>query len=206
VADLKIYGNTQSRAFRVLWVALELGIDFDLIPLGTYTGETKTPEFLKINPNGTIPAIQDGDVNLWESLAITYYLAKKHGGPLAPKDAAEDAKTFQWTLFGVDTFEKHGSALIVNAMKPENERDPAMVEQVRKAYRKPLDVLEGHLSENDYVLGERFTVADINLAATLTPAARTGFDLTTHPKVDAWVKACIGRPAAKAAREMKDPE
>lgn len=206
MADLKIYGNTASRALRVLWVVKELGVDFDLIPLGTYTGETKTPEFLKINPNGTIPAIEDGDVRIWESLAITYYLVKKHGGPLAPKDAAEDALTFQWTLWGVGTFEKHGSDLIVNAMKPEAERDPGVVEQVRQEYQAPLDVLEAHLSANDYVLGDRFTIADINLAATLVPAARTGFDLSSHPKVDAWLKSCIGRPAFKAAREMKDPE
>src|SRR4051812_41260662 len=82
---LKIYGIPRSRAFRILWMAKELGIDYDNVPIDMGKGETRTPEFLAINPNGHIPAIEDNGLVLWESMVINLYLAKKHGaGTLYP--------------------------------------------------------------------------------------------------------------------------
>ena len=81
-----------SRAFRVLWMARELGLEYENIPAHPRAGDTRKPDYLKINPNGHVPAIVDGDYVLWELLAINLYLAKKHGGPLAPTDLAEDGK------------------------------------------------------------------------------------------------------------------
>jgi len=82
---LTIYGQQQSRASRVLWLAKELGLQFEHVPVNQRAGETRKPDFMQINPNGHIPVIRDGDLVLWESLAINEYLIHKHGGPLAPK-------------------------------------------------------------------------------------------------------------------------
>ena len=76
---LRIHGTYPSRVYRVLWLANELGLDYEQVPTRFWDGSTKTPEFLAINPNGRVPAIEDGAFRLWESLAINLYLAKKHG-------------------------------------------------------------------------------------------------------------------------------
>src|SRR5438552_18333968 len=82
---LKIYGIPRSRAFRTLWMAKELGLDYENVPTDMGNGGTRTPQFLAINPNGHIPAIDDNGVVLWESMAINLYLAKTHSaGTLYP--------------------------------------------------------------------------------------------------------------------------
>src|SRR5437588_323550 len=75
---LKIYGIPRSRAFRVLWMAKELGLDYENVPIDMGKGDTRTPDYLRINPNGHIPAIDDDGFILWESMAINLYLAKKY--------------------------------------------------------------------------------------------------------------------------------
>src|SRR3984893_17585104 len=75
---LKIYGIPRSRAFRTVWMAKELGLDYENVPIGTGGEESRTPQFLAINPNGHIPAIDDDGFIVWESMAINLYLAKKH--------------------------------------------------------------------------------------------------------------------------------
>ena len=78
MSGLRIYGIARTRAFRALWVAMELGIDYEHIPLEIGSAGARTAEFLAVNPNGRLPAIDDDGFVLWESLAITLYLAKKH--------------------------------------------------------------------------------------------------------------------------------
>ena len=97
-AGLKIYGNPLSRTDRVLWAANELGLDYELVQKGGGHGDTRSAEMLALNPNGHIPVIDDGGFVLYESMAINLYLARKHGGPLAPANQEEDAKTLQLTF------------------------------------------------------------------------------------------------------------
>ena len=75
---LKIYGIPRSRAFRTLWMAKELGLEYENIAIDMGKGETRSPDYLAINPNGHIPAIDDDGVILWESMAVNLYLAKKY--------------------------------------------------------------------------------------------------------------------------------
>ena len=85
MSNLKIYGVPLSRAYRALWMANELGLDYENVPIHFADGSAKTPEYLAVNPNGRIPAIDDNGFKLWESMAINLYLAKKHGSGLLPK-------------------------------------------------------------------------------------------------------------------------
>src|ERR1700709_2160664 len=107
---LKIYGVLRSRATRAVWMAKELGLAFEHVPViqagrvpdpaaASAPLNTASPAFLAINPNGLIPPIHDEGFVWNESMAITLYLARKHGGPLAPKDAQEDALMTMWTLW-----------------------------------------------------------------------------------------------------------
>ncbi len=86
---IHLYGSRHNRAFRTYWMLEELGLAYEATPLDTQGGETRTEEFLAVNPNGHVPTLVDGEHVVWESMAINLYLARKHGGPLAP-DAPED--------------------------------------------------------------------------------------------------------------------
>src|SRR6478672_4694149 len=103
MSQLRIYGIARTRAFRVLWVAKELGLPYEHIPVEIGEAGAHKPEYLAINPNGRLPAIDDDGLVLWESLAITLYLAKKHSaGRLYPADRHDEARTWQWTLWALN--------------------------------------------------------------------------------------------------------
>src|SRR5438477_335712 len=104
---LKIYGIPRSRAFRILWMAKELGLDYENVPINFANGGTRTPEYLRINPNGHVPAIDDDGVILWESMAINLYLAKKHAaGSLYPARPEGEARAWQWSFWGMTEVER----------------------------------------------------------------------------------------------------
>ena len=98
MSGLKIYGYAASRAVRNLWMCEELGLSYEHVPVAPAGGATRTPEFLKINPSGQIPAIDDGGFKLSESLAINLYLARKHG-KLMPGTLEGEAKALQWSFW-----------------------------------------------------------------------------------------------------------
>ena len=130
---LTIYGSPMSRTFRVLWMAKELGLQYENVPLDPRKGEPRNPDFLKINPNGRVPAIKDGDFVMWESLAINLYLAKKHGGPIAPADAAEEGKALMWSMWALTELEDNIVVLVQNAlMPPDRKPDPARVDRAKE--------------------------------------------------------------------------
>src|SRR3974377_626447 len=92
MSGLKVYGVPLSRAYRVVWMATELGLCYENLPIHFADGSAKTPEYLAVNPNGRIPAIDDNGFKLWESMAINLYLAKKHGSDLSPKTMEDEAQ------------------------------------------------------------------------------------------------------------------
>jgi glutathione S-transferase len=129
--SLQIYGIARTRAFRALWVAKELGIDYEHLPIEIGDAGARTPEFLAINPNGRLPVIVDGDFVLFESLAITMYLAKKHSpGKLYPASLEGEARTWQWSLWAVTEVDRGVNIWSLHAVRlPEAERDAAKREE-----------------------------------------------------------------------------
>ena len=199
---LTIYGIPRSRAFRPLWTAHELGIPYTLHPVDMRAGQQKEPAYLAINPNGHVPAIKDGNLVLWESLAIDLYLAKKHGGPLAPKNIEEDGLMTMWSFWAVTEVEAHSLQILYNrVMKPENERDENRALECIATLRKPTAILEAHLKANGgFLVGGRFTVADLNVAAVYSYAKPAPELFEDTPHVLAWLDGALARPAAVAAR------
>jgi glutathione S-transferase len=195
---LTIYGSPMSRTFRVLWMARELGLQFEHVPLDLRKGETRTPDYLKINPNGHIPAIRDDELVLWESLAINLYLAKKHGGPLAPANLAEDGKATMWSMWALTELENSVVMLVQQSFGMPV--DAAAAEKAREAVRAPLAVLEAALGTSPYLLGARFTVADLNVAGVANGLTLAKYDLATWPKVGQWLRSCCSRQAFTDAR------
>ena len=196
--SLTIYGQTASRTSRVVWLAKELGLQFEQVPLNQRAGDTRKPDFLQINPNGHIPAIRDGDLVMWESLAINEYLIHKHGGPLAPKTNEDWGRLYMWTMWAMTEVEPQTGFIFQHTVVlPEEKRNPQIAANGREALKAPLSVLEGALAKSEYLLGNAFTVADLNVACTLSNMPRVNYDLSPWPKVAAWLPKCLSRPAAQ---------
>ena len=192
-----LYGDIRSRAHRVVWMLKELGVPYEHVPTNFLDGSTQRPEFKRVNPNGRVPALVDGELHLFESLAINLYLARKHGGPLAPIDLVEEALSTQWTLWVVTEIEK--PLLLAAANKQlfnEGLRRPEETGAMLEKLDRPFRVLDAHLSAQPYLLGDRFTVADLNVSSVLTLAPITGIELDAWPALGAWATRCLERPAA----------
>jgi glutathione S-transferase len=205
VAKLQIYGVPRSRAFRTLWLAKELGLDYDNVMVDFATGETRQQPYLAINPNGHVPAIDDNGFVLWESMAINLYLAKKHGlGTLYPKSLEDEARCWPWSLWGMTEIERHVlTAMFNRAIYPEDKRDTAAADAAEKELQHPLGVLDGAVSRSQYLIGDDFTVADLNVASILSWARPAQIDFAPFPKAADWLQRCALRPAARAARELQ---
>lgn len=216
---LTIYGCYRSRATRVIWLAEELGLPFEHVPVvqayrladpqaANAPLHTRSAEFLKVNPNGHIPSIDDDGFKLHESLAINIYLARKHGGPLAPKDAQEEGLAIMWSLWAVTECETHALNLLQHlvAYAPE-KRKPEVAEASRAALKTPFAVFDRALAEGKgYVMGERFTVADINVAEVIRYAKPAAELFEASPHVAAWVETCQSRPAFQKMWQTREAE
>ena len=203
MAPVKIYGMARTRAFRALWVAMELGIDYEHIPVEIGDAGARTPEFLAINPNGRLPAIVDGGFVLVESLAITLYLAKKHGtGTLYPAKIEAEAKAWQWTLWALTEVDRGVNIWSLHAIRlPPAERNAAKLAEALQVIAAPFEVLDEAVSKQPYLLGHDFTVADLNVAAVISRAIE--MDLSATPRLKTWLERCLERPAARKALALK---
>ncbi len=213
---LTIYGVHRSRASRPIWLAREIGLPFRHVPvIQTYRLtqpeaedaplNTRSPAYLAINPNGHIPSIDDGGFVLHESLAINLYLAKRYGGALGPADIAEDGEMTMWTLWAATEVEPHSILIVYHRSSyPPEQRNPIVAQAAVGALRKPLQVLDRKLAETGYLVGGRFTVADINVAEVVRYALPAPELFEATPAVVRWMDACHARPAFK--RMMADRE
>jgi len=200
---IKIYGPTASRAARALWMVNELGVPFEHIALEMK--DLKNPDYIKINPNGKVPAMIDGDLTLFESMAINLYLAKKYNKDgIWPSSLEDEARAYQWSFWAMTEIEKLLLTILVDMfMTPPDSRNPSAVAEAQKAVSKPFKVLNGALQGHDYLLGASFTVADLNVASVCTWARLIKFDFAPYPNVGSWLERCLSRPAFKAARGGK---
>jgi glutathione S-transferase len=198
---IKIYGVPRSRTMRCLWMAEEIGVPYENIKTNFARGEARTAEFLRINPNGHVPALEDGDVRLFESLAINLYLARKYGAALWPKSIADEGRLFQWSVWAMTELEEPlVTALVHRMFLPEAQRDATRADLAAERARKPLGVLEGALEGRAWLVGEAFGAADLNVASVLLWAPLAGIDLGPTPRTAAWLARCTARPAFARAQ------
>jgi glutathione S-transferase len=197
---IKLHGIPMSRAFRPLWLLHELGVEHENVPVN-FTGDNRKPDFLKLNPNGHIPVLQDGDFVLWESMAINLYLARRYDRGLWPKTVEDEGRTFQWSFWVMTEVETPLLAVLMNrVLLPEAQRDTKAADAAAEKLRGPLAVLDDALAGRDYLLGADFSVADLNVASVLTWARPARIDLSTTPNAAAWLQRCLSRPAVAKAR------
>ena len=204
---LTIYGALRSRVTRAVWTAKELGLAYRLVPVvqayrPSAAGAaltTRSPEFLAVNPAGQIPSIDDDGFVLHESFAISLYLARKHGGPIAPADLHEEAKAMQWSLWAATSVETRALQILQNPVGSE-VRNAAI-----EGLKAPLAVLETAVA-GGFLIGGRFTVADINVAEVVRYAQGEAGLMAAYPAVRAWLAACQGRAAFVAMMAEREAE
>ncbi len=196
-ARITLYGSMASRAHRTVWMLKELALPFRHVPVGFTDGSTRKPEFLAINPNGRVPVIDDDGFIVYESMAINLYLARKFGGPLAPVGLQQETQAQMWSFWVVTEVEKPLLFAAANRkLFPEAGRDEALVQLALAKLDRPLKVLDAHLARSPHLLGEHFTVADLNVATVMDLAPQCGIALDAWPQVKAWHQRCLARPAA----------
>ncbi len=195
--SLLLYGDSRSgNCYKIQWLAAELEINHEWREVDILAGDTRTEEFLAMNPNGKIPllALSDGRF-LAESNAIMSYLADGH--PFAGEDDYQRALILQWLFFEQYSHEPYiaTSRFIIQYLGNPPDKQATLDEKQEPGYRA-LDVMEKALndSDGDYLLGSTLTLADIALFAYTHVADEGGFDLLNYPAINAWIEAIRARP------------
>ena len=216
---ITLYGVYRSRASRPLWLLGECGASFTHVPvIQSYRLDqpkapdaplnTASPAFLAINPLGQIPALAEDGLLLSESLAITLYIARRHGGSFGPQSDAETALMEQWALFAATALE--GPALEILNTSASGGATPEAQSHIAinaEKMRRPLARLQVQLAAQPWLVSSRFTVADINTAECLRYAQSHPTLLAEFPAVQDWLERCQSRPAFKAmwAARLAEP-
>ena len=189
-----VVGATKSRAFRVMWMLEEMGIDYDHNPAGPRSDDAK-----KFNPLGKIPALVDGDEVLTDSMAIMTYLGDKHGQLTAPAGTPARARQDAMTFWLVDEFD----AILWTAAKhsfvlPENQRVPAIKDALKTEFARSAAVLSDRLT-CPFLMGDQMTIPDILAVHCINWSIGAGFP-RVDDKLGAWAKEMRDRPAFNAAQ------
>ncbi|MCY3858804.1 MAG: glutathione S-transferase family protein [Gammaproteobacteria bacterium] len=202
--SLEIFGYSQSRAFRALWMAEEIklakGVDFE----HTNSSPMPGPELdalLALNPMGQVPVIRDDGLVLRESMAINLYLAKKYG-VLSLSTLEEEALAWQWSFWVMTAVESHTlEALKYKIGMMGVEQNDEKVDVEMEALSRPLSVLEKHLSSQSHLINGSFSVADLNVASVLMWLRMGQIDTTSYDVVNKWLDSSLEREAVTAARQ-----
>ncbi|RTR29679.1 glutathione S-transferase family protein [Shewanella atlantica] len=201
---IKLYGVPRSRSLRVSWTLEELGIDWQYHFINFAKGDSRSADFLAVNPCGKVPALTDGELVLTESAAIVLHLAEKYGDRKLLPEAGSDLSAIhhRWVSFIICELEqplwtmgKHKFAL------PENLRQSSILPVAKWEFDKAAGVAENWLPDSDYLLGGSLSAADILLAHTLLWATR--FEQDIPPKLAAYRDRVTARPAMAKALEKE---
>lgn len=209
---MKLYAIPPSpNSFKVIALAQHLGLPLEVVPVDVAGGQNQSPDYLKINPNGLMPALEDGSFHLWESNAIMLYLAeKKPDSGLIPSNPQERAKVFQWMTWHNGTWSQAMAPfLIENIVKPafrQQPPDPGVLAAAQEPFHKAAKVLEGALAGKQFLVAERLTLADFAVAPNLFYSAAAGFPLADYPNIQAYGARIIsGEVWQKAIPPMPAP-
>ena len=202
MAKIRLIGAAQSRAIRVIWMLNELGLAYEHDTIAASDPRLKAPPYSTLNPNGRIPTLQVDDFTIYESLAINLYLAQRFPGDASPRGLEEQALATQWSCWAMSDVDPLITIWAMNTLiRPEAERDPAAAADARQRLERPLQALNASLAGRNWLIADRFTVADLNVAAVLNRALN--WELDTAPNVKPWLQRCWTRDAAIAARRTR---
>jgi len=199
---MKLYYDPVSpNAHKAMALIAELGLDVELVHVQLFKGEQRSPEFLRVNPNGAVPALEDDGYLLWESNAILCYLAaKKPDAGLLPSDPQARGQVDQWMYWQTNVFARAiGKIIFERLIKKFRglEPDEAKVAEGTAEVAKATAILEANLATREHLAGP-LSVADFALAPWLAMGKQAGADFSAFPHVQAWLDRLYARPSFKA--------
>jgi glutathione S-transferase len=203
---LKIWGRMSSiNVKKVVWTAQELALDIQRTEAGGLFGVVKTPEYMALNPNSLVPVIEDGDYVLWESNVIVRYLCAKHSpGDMYPTDLRErfDAERWMdWQQTTLNPASRPGFWQLVRT--PPEQRNAAVIEESNAVVEALMAVLDAHLAQRSFMVGERFTVADIPIACEIHRWFGLPQQRQSRPHVERWYDSMRARQASLGVLDMQ---
>ena len=202
-AQITLWGAGTSRTIRPIWVAEELGLSYALIPIGPRTGETQTESYTELNPKQKIPFLEDGSLQLSESVAISRYLINRYGttATMAPPASIEEqAKEDEWLSFiygeldetSLYILRRHGALAAIYG------EAPTAITAAKQYFQKQVAVADMHLRETQYLVNNKFGVGDIFLTTCLVWAESSGIDLSENLK--SYLQRMLARECYQAAK------
>ena len=202
---MKIHHAPNSRSVRALWLFNELGLPYELeiYPLGDKS--MRTPEYLRVHPLGRVPALEDGDLTIFESGAIVQYVLDKYGeGAMVPTAGSTDYPTYlQWLHYAEGMIMPQINIIVVETIfLPEERRNQTNVDRATKLLTRMLTAVDVHLQDREFLAGE-FSGADIMTGHACIVSGRLGADISDKPNVAAYIDRLEARPALQKAWAAK---
>ena len=201
---MKLYFAPNTRAVRSAWLMYELGLDFEIERHELGSPSMRTPEFLKVSPNGRVPVLIDGDVIIFESPAIAEYLAARYGrGKLVPPSDSDDFPQYlQWLHYGEGLIMGPMNNYVVETilLKPER-RSEEHARRALKLMMRMVQTVDKHLERKEYLAGD-FTIADTITGHACIMSERFGVDFSSMPNVKAYVDRLQQRPSFIKAEKL----
>ncbi len=206
--SITLYYTPMGSATRCHWALHELGVPFEKVRLHFDKGDHKKPEFLAINPNGKVPALVDGDVKLFESLAILFHLGDRYGvsrglWPASGTDARSEAYVWSvWAMVEVQTtvfeyIKQGGEHPRLSLPRDKQHKDTA--DRALATWNTCVRMLDERLASREYLLGSTFSLCDVAVASVVgLGPMMAGLDLDSK-RVSDWLARCQGRPALARA-------
>jgi glutathione S-transferase len=193
---IRLHDNLSSgNGYKARLLLAQLGVPFERVEYDIDRAETRTPEFLRMNPNGRVPVLELEDGRfLPESNAILFYLAE--GTPFLPDARFERAQVLRWAFFEQYSHEPNIASprYWITHNLPMTEERRVTLEPKRKLGYAALGVMEGHLKDHEFFVGDRYSIADIALYAYTHVAHEGGFDLSRFPSINAWLERVAAQP------------
>ena len=202
---MKIHHATNTRSVRAVWLLEELGIPYEVETYKLGDPAMRSPDYLKVHPMGRVPALEDGDVTIFESGAIVEYVLARHGGGrLRPvEDSPEFPSYLQWLHYAEGMIMPPVNTIVVETiLLPPERRNEENVKRATKLLGRMLSVVDTHMEGREYLAGE-FSGADIMTGHACTVSKRLGADVSDKPNVEAYIDRCNARPAFQRAWEVK---
>lgn len=194
---IKLYGSKASSAGRCYWALEEAGVSYEGQEMDFQKGEMKTDWYLKLNPNGKVPTLDDNGFVLWESMAINRYIAGKYKPELLGNSEQERALVDQWSLWALTAPQPHCEAIMMESWSGRN--DEKVIARANEFIAKYMAILDKHLADHEYLVGQTFTLADLNVASVIGYATYVKFDISPYTNIGRWMTHISERPAFQKA-------
>lgn len=199
---IKLFGSPRSSAGRCHVMLEECGLKYEATKLDMSNKQNKSPEYLKLNPNGKVPTLIDGDFVIWESVAINRYLAEKYKPELLGVTIEERALIDQWSVWSLVEFQPDLVTMLIQLVfVPEERRDYTIVEKARSRVPEKFNIINTHLRNREYMVSNYFSLADINAASVANIGLGLGMNLSDYPHMLDWLTRMKARKSFKTVAE-----